>query len=182
MRAASMHKWVSGRPRWRSRWVRSPPSNTRSGWKAFETGCTRASFLGVACTSFAGDASLDDRRAAIDSGVPLIDFPQHPGHHRRLAQHSRLAFRLDRRGWRFGAALLSGVLQYFATGLEPWWWAAWLAPIPLLVAAFRASTREAWALAVIAGLIGSASTASFYAMVIGPIGSAFVMMLRGLVS
>ena len=93
-----------------------------------------------------------------------------------------LAFRLDSRGWRFGAALLSGVLQYFATGLEPWWWAAWLAPIPLLVAAFRASTREAWALAVIAGLIGSASTASFYAMVIGPIGSAFVMMLRGLVS
>ena len=93
-----------------------------------------------------------------------------------------LAFRLDSRGWRFGAALLSGVLQYFATGLEPWWSAVWLAPIPLLVAAFRASTREAWALAIIAGLIGSASTASFYAMVIGPIGSAFVMMLRGLVS
>src|SRR5882724_3662851 len=100
MRAASMREWVSGRPRWRSRWVRSPPSNTRSGWKPFETGCTRASFLAVACTSFTGDASLDDRRAAIDSGVPLrssvyrgrtpshdatgggvIDFPQHPGHH-----------------------------------------------------------------------------------------------------
>src|SRR5713101_2438838 len=92
-----------------------------------------------------------------------------------------LAVCLDSRGWRFGAALLSGVLQYFATGLEPWWWAAWLAPIPLLVAAFRASTREAWALAVIAGLIGSASTASYYAMFIGPIGSAFVMLLRGLV-
>ncbi|MGH7339532.1 MAG: hypothetical protein ACREKH_03505, partial [Candidatus Rokuibacteriota bacterium] len=67
-----------------------------------------------------------------------------------------------------------------ATGLEPWWWAAWLAPIPVLVAAFRASTREAWALAVIAGLLGSASTASYYAMFIGPIGSSFVMLLRGL--
>jgi len=94
----------------------------------------------------------------------------------------RLAFRLDSRGRRFGAAFLSGVLQYFATGLEPSWWAAWRAPMPSLVAAFRASTREAWALAVIAGLIGSASTASYYAMFIGPIGSAFVMLLRGLVS
>jgi apolipoprotein N-acyltransferase len=92
-----------------------------------------------------------------------------------------LAFGLDSRGWRFGAVLLSGGLQYFATGLEPWWWAAWLAPIPLLVAAFRASTREAWVLAVVAGLIGSAGTASYYAMFIGPIGSALVMLLRGLV-
>ena len=83
--------------------------------------------------------------------------------------------------WRFGAALLSGGLQYLATGLEPWWWAAWLAPIPLLVAAFRASTREAWALAAVAALIGSASTASYYAMFIGPVGSASVMLLRGLV-
>src|SRR6266704_5733386 len=92
------------------------------------------------------------------------------------------AFRLDRRGWRFGAALLSGVLQYFATGLDPWWWAAWLAPIPLLLAAFRASTREAWMLAIVAGLIGGASTASYYGMFIGPIGSALVMLVRGLIS
>src|SRR2546423_14948870 len=70
-------------------------------------------------------------------------------------------FGLDRRAGRFVAAALSGVLQYFATGLEPSWWAAWLAPIPLLLAAFQASTREAWALAVVAGLIGSASTAGF---------------------
>ena len=61
------------------------------------------------------------------------------------------------------------MLQYFATGLEPWWWAAWLAPIPLLLAAFRASRREAWALAIVAGLIGSASTAGYYGLFIGPI-------------
>src|SRR5262245_39113030 len=91
------------------------------------------------------------------------------------------ALRLDRRGWHVGAALVSGGLQYFAMGLEPWWWAAWLAPIPVLVAAFRASTREAWALAGVAGLIGSASTAGYYAMFIGPVGSAFVMLLRALV-
>jgi len=87
----------------------------------------------------------------------------------------------DRRGWRIGAALLSGALQYFATGLDPWWWAAWLAPIPLLIAAFRASAREAWALAIVAGLIGSVSTAQYYAMFIGPFGSGFVMLLRALV-
>jgi apolipoprotein N-acyltransferase len=84
--------------------------------------------------------------------------------------------------WRVGAALLSGVLQSAASGLEPWCWAAWLAPIPLLLAAFRASTREAWALAVIAGVIGGASTAGYYAMFIGLIGSGLVMLLRGLVS
>jgi apolipoprotein N-acyltransferase len=86
------------------------------------------------------------------------------------------------RGWRVGAALLSGVLLYLATGLEPWWWAAWLAPVPLLVAAFRASRREGWALAVIAGVIGSASTAAYFAMFIGPIASGLVMLVRGLVS
>ena len=74
------------------------------------------------------------------------------------------------------------MLQYFATGLDPWWWAAWLAPIPLLLAAFRASTREAWMLAIVAGLIGGASTASYYGMFIGPIGSALVMLVRGLIS
>jgi apolipoprotein N-acyltransferase len=93
----------------------------------------------------------------------------------------RPASLLDRRAWRFAAAVLSGGLQYFGTGLEPWWWAAWLAPIPLLVAAFRASAREAWGLAAVAALIGSASTATYYAMFIGPIGSGVVMLLRVLV-
>jgi apolipoprotein N-acyltransferase len=92
-----------------------------------------------------------------------------------------LVSHLDRRAWRFAAAFLSGGLQHLATGLEPWWWAAWLAPIPLLAAAFRASTREAWALAALAGVIGGASTVGYYAMFIGPLGSAFVMLLRGLV-
>jgi len=87
---------------------------------------------------------------------------------------------LDRRGWRLGAAVLSGGLGYFATGLEPWWWAAWLAPIPLLLAAFRASAREAWGLAAVAGLIGAASTATYYGMFLGPIGSGVIMLLRAL--
>src|SRR5204863_1746074 len=52
----------------------------------------------------------------------------------------------------------------------------------LLLAAFRASRREAWALAIVAGLIGSASTAGYYGLFIGPIGSGVVMLLRGLIS
>ena len=54
--------------------------------------------------------------------------------------------------------------------------------MPLLLAAFRASTREAWALAVIAGVIGGASMAGYYAIFIGLIGSGLVMLLRGLIA
>jgi apolipoprotein N-acyltransferase len=42
------------------------------------------------------------------------------------------------RAARIVLAVLAGVLFYFALGLTPWWPAAWLAPIPLLVAAFHA--------------------------------------------
>ena len=45
---------------------------------------------------------------------------------------------LQARGARFAAAVVSGVLFYFTLGLTPWWLAAWLAPIPLLLAAFHA--------------------------------------------
>jgi apolipoprotein N-acyltransferase len=78
------------------------------------------------------------------------------------------------------AALASGILLYFATGLHPWWWVAWLAPIPLLIAAFRASHSETRWLAVIAGLIGSTSTTSYYAVTTGPYVAALIMLLRTL--
>ena len=49
---------------------------------------------------------------------------------------------------------------------------------PLLIAAFRTSAREAWALAVVAALIRGASTARYYALFIGPLGPAFVVIAR----
>jgi apolipoprotein N-acyltransferase len=46
------------------------------------------------------------------------------------------------RAARISLALLAGSLFYSALRLAPWWPAAWLAPIPLLVAAFHAEGRE----------------------------------------
>jgi apolipoprotein N-acyltransferase len=84
------------------------------------------------------------------------------------------------RTWRWVAAVASGGLLYCAAMLEPWWWAAWLAPIPLLVAAFRASGREARWLAMAAGLIGAAATASYYALVTGVAATVLISALLAL--
>lgn len=60
--------------------------------------------------------------------------------------------------WRFslqvGAALACGVLLRFVVGLEPAGWLAWLAPVPLLLLAFRSSGREAGGLVFVAALVG----------------------------
>ena len=58
--------------------------------------------------------------------------------------------------WQIGAAILSGVLTALASSLEPYWWAAWLAPIPLLIAAFRSSYGATWLWVAIATLVGLA--------------------------
>jgi len=42
-----------------------------------------------------------------------------------------------------GAMLVSGGLLFMSYGLQPWWPAAWLAPIPLLIVAFAAPARTA---------------------------------------
>jgi apolipoprotein N-acyltransferase len=82
--------------------------------------------------------------------------------------------------WRAAAAVTAGVLLYCAAMLEPWWWAAWLAPIPLLVAAFHASARGARWLAMAAGLIGALATAPYYAIATGFWGSTLIVLLRAL--
>ena len=68
---------------------------------------------------------------------------------------------LDDRRVHFAAALASGALFALANMLEPWWPAAWIAPIPLLLAAFRASNREAALLAAMASLMGVAGVAGY---------------------
>lgn len=47
----------------------------------------------------------------------------------------------DRKSARIAAALLSGALLHFTVNLTPWWPAAWVAPAPLLLASFHASSR-----------------------------------------
>jgi apolipoprotein N-acyltransferase len=86
---------------------------------------------------------------------------------------------LEDRKWRFVAALASGILLDLALSLEPWWWAAWLAPIPLLIAAFRAASyREALALAAVTALISNASTVGFMVALTGFVATAVVISLR----
>jgi apolipoprotein N-acyltransferase len=78
--------------------------------------------------------------------------------------------------WRLGAAILSGVLTALATSLEPYWWAAWLAPIPLLIAAFR-SSYATWLWVAIATVIGLVGRASYDVMFLGPVGEAVVALV-----
>ena len=56
--------------------------------------------------------------------------------------------------------VIAGVLLGLTYGLAPWWPAAWLAPIPVLLAAFAAPPRVAWWLGCGAGLIGALAMVS----------------------
>jgi apolipoprotein N-acyltransferase len=80
-----------------------------------------------------------------------------------------------------GAAIVSGALTALATSLEPLWWAAWLAPIPLLIAAFGSSYRTTWLLVAIATLAGLAGRVSYDVVFLGPVGVAAVAFFSVLV-
>jgi apolipoprotein N-acyltransferase len=79
---------------------------------------------------------------------------------------------------RIALAVLAGVLFYFALGLTPWWPAAWLAPIPLLVAAFHAEGREAGPLAWLAAAIGISSNVTYYLKTAGPVAAVVLILLQ----
>ncbi len=85
---------------------------------------------------------------------------------------------LQARGARLAASVVSGVLFYFTLGLTPWWPAAWLAPIPLLLAAFHSSPREARLLAWLAAAIGLSSILIYYLKVIGPVATLVLLLLQ----
>lgn len=82
------------------------------------------------------------------------------------------------RASRVAAALVSGGLFYFSFNLTPIWFCAWLAPIPLLLAAFNASRRETSVLATLAILIGLASNFTYYLTTTGPVGTPVLMLLQ----
>ena len=62
-------------------------------------------------------------------------------------------------------------MLYFVVGLEPRWFIAWVAPIPLLLAAFRASAAETWLLCIVAGGAGFAGNFDYYTKTSGTFGS-----------
>jgi apolipoprotein N-acyltransferase len=56
------------------------------------------------------------------------------------------------------ASLASGLLLRLVMGLQPIWWLAWIAPVPLLVLAFRPGWWEALGTVLVASLVGSSAT------------------------
>jgi apolipoprotein N-acyltransferase len=83
----------------------------------------------------------------------------------------------SRRLWRFSfqiaAALASGVLLRLVEGLDPVWWLAWLAPVPLLLMAFRFGPREALWMVFVAALVGASATLH-YRLLIFPLATVAV--------
>jgi len=78
---------------------------------------------------------------------------------------------------RLVAAIASGILLALANSLEPLWWAAWLAPILLLAAAFRSSYWQSWACAAIVALIGVTGKIGYDLMFVGIAGEAIIMVI-----
>jgi len=81
---------------------------------------------------------------------------------------------------RFGAALLSGGALAQVYGLHPLWWLAWLAPIPLLVAAMGASRLTSFLLGAIAGALSVAGLLSYLLGLAGPGPVAFIVTVQAL--
>lgn len=61
-----------------------------------------------------------------------------------------------------GDVLLDALLFYLGTGLHPWWPLPWLAPVPILVLASRASVWRAATAGLLAWLLGSLNMWGYY--------------------
>jgi apolipoprotein N-acyltransferase len=85
---------------------------------------------------------------------------------------------LETRVGRITAAAIGAALLYFALKLTPFWPAAWLAPIPLLLVAFHAPSREASLLVWFAAAIGVSSNLTYYLQTTGPIATAVILILQ----
>jgi len=77
---------------------------------------------------------------------------------------TRLLARRHAFGWPLWAALASGWMLRDTLGLHPNAALAWLAPLPLLIAAYRSAPRTAGWLAFLAGGIGASVNFDYYAL------------------
>lgn len=81
---------------------------------------------------------------------------------------------------RICAALVSGLLLYFTVGLTPYWAAAWVAPIPLLLAVLGAQRGEASLLCWGAALVGLSANLPYYFQTTGPVAAIILILLQAL--
>jgi apolipoprotein N-acyltransferase len=65
------------------------------------------------------------------------------------------------------ALIASAVLFFLGTGLHPVWWVTWLAPLPVLLLAPRASARTTGSVAALAQLLGMSGYAHYALAVLG---------------
>jgi apolipoprotein N-acyltransferase len=85
---------------------------------------------------------------------------------------------LETRVGRIAAAVIGAALLYLALSLTPFWAAAWLAPVPLLLAAFHAPALEASLLVWLAATIGVSSNLTYYVQTTGPAATAVILILQ----
>ena len=86
--------------------------------------------------------------------------------------------KLDAIWKRLIGAAASGVMLYFVLGLEPRWFVAWVASVPLLLAAFEAASAETWLLCFIAVGAGFAGNFSYYTKTAGTWGAILIVLLQ----
>jgi len=67
------------------------------------------------------------------------------------------------------ATALSAALWWIGSGVAPLWWAPWLAPLPVLVYAMRASGTAAFAAALLAWAIGGLNVWTYLDVVQAPV-------------
>jgi apolipoprotein N-acyltransferase len=80
---------------------------------------------------------------------------------------------------RLAASLVSGALIALSSGLHPFWPAAWIAPVPVLIAAFASRGWTGFVLAFLAGAIGVAPMAVHILEIAPPF---IVALLAGLIA
>ncbi|RYF17549.1 MAG: hypothetical protein EOO77_11705, partial [Oxalobacteraceae bacterium] len=77
----------------------------------------------------------------------------------------------------YGLATLSGGLLAMSYAMHPIWWAAWLAPAPVIVATLRAPVASRRWLTLLAGVIGGISSFSYHLTVGGWLASLVILAL-----
>jgi apolipoprotein N-acyltransferase len=77
-------------------------------------------------------------------------------------------------------ALGGGIAMRFAFGLEPVWWLAWIAPLPVLVAALRSSAATARLLTLSAALIATSGSSPYFALLMPVPAAVLVTVLLAL--
>jgi apolipoprotein N-acyltransferase len=82
---------------------------------------------------------------------------------------------------RIVAALISGALLAQAYGLNPLWPLAWIAPVPLLIAAVGASRLGAFAYGAIAGIASMALMFSYFLELGGLVPTLIVTLVKALI-